>query len=32
MNRFPVRRQTVRLSNIAVPMFVVGTEADHVAP
>jgi polyhydroxyalkanoate synthase len=31
-NRFPVGGKTVRLSDIAVPMFVVGTEADHVAP
>ena len=31
-NRFPVAGKTVRLSDIGVPMFVVGTEADHVAP
>jgi polyhydroxyalkanoate synthase len=31
-NRFPVGGQLVRLSDIRVPMFVVGTEADHVAP
>ncbi len=31
-NRFPVDGQTVRLSDIALPMFVVGTESDHVAP
>jgi len=31
-NRFPVGGQLVRLSDIGVPMFVVGTEADHVAP
>jgi polyhydroxyalkanoate synthase len=31
-NRFPVAGRTVRLSDIRVPMFVVGTEADHVAP
>jgi polyhydroxyalkanoate synthase len=31
-NRFPVSGQLVRLSDINVPMFVVGTEADHVAP
>ena len=31
-NRFPVDGQTVRLSDIALPMFVVGTETDHVAP
>jgi polyhydroxyalkanoate synthase len=31
-NRFPVGGRLVRLSDIGVPMFVVGTEADHVAP
>ena len=31
-NRFPVRGQLVRLSGITLPMFVVGTETDHVAP
>ena len=31
-NRFPVGGQRVRLSDIQVPMFVVGTESDHVAP
>jgi polyhydroxyalkanoate synthase len=31
-NRFPVGGRLVRLSDIRVPMFVVGTEADHVAP
>ena len=31
-NRFPVAGQLVRLSDIQVPMFVVGTETDHVAP
>ena len=31
-NRFPVGGALVRLSDIRVPMFVVGTEADHVAP
>jgi polyhydroxyalkanoate synthase len=31
-NRFPVAGRLVRLSDIRVPMFVVGTEADHVAP
>jgi polyhydroxyalkanoate synthase len=32
MNRFPLAGRLVRLSDIRVPMFVVGTEADHVAP
>jgi polyhydroxyalkanoate synthase len=31
-NRFPVNGKPVSLSNITVPMFVVGTETDHVAP
>ena len=31
-NRFPVDGKLIRLSDIRVPMFVVGTEADHVAP
>ncbi|MCW5634865.1 MAG: alpha/beta fold hydrolase [Rubrivivax sp.] len=31
-NRFPVGGQRVRLSDIDLPMFVVGTETDHVAP
>ena len=31
-NRFPVDGRLVRLSDIALPMFVVGTETDHVAP
>jgi polyhydroxyalkanoate synthase len=31
-NRFPVGGKLIRLSDIGVPMFVVGTEADHVAP
>jgi polyhydroxyalkanoate synthase len=31
-NRFPVDGKLIRLSDIGVPMFVVGTEADHVAP
>ncbi len=30
--RFPVHGTPVRLSDIEVPMFVVGTETDHVAP
>jgi len=31
-NRFPAGGKLIRLSDIGVPMFVVGTEADHVAP
>jgi len=31
-NRFPVDGKPIRLSDIGVPMFVVGTETDHVAP
>ena len=31
-NRFPVGGRLVRLSDIRAPMFVVGTETDHVAP
>ena len=31
-NRFPLDNKLVRLSDIRVPMFVVGTETDHVAP
>ncbi len=31
-NRFPVGDRVVRLSDIRLPMLVVGTEADHVAP
>jgi polyhydroxyalkanoate synthase len=30
--RFPVFGQPVRLDDVRVPMFVVGTETDHVAP
>jgi polyhydroxyalkanoate synthase len=30
--RFPVFGQPVRLDDVQVPMFVVGTETDHVAP
>jgi len=31
-NRLPVGGKLIRLSDLNVPMFVVGTEADHVAP
>jgi len=31
-NRFPVDGKLIRLSDISLPMFVVGTETDHVAP
>jgi len=31
-DRYPAAGQWVRLSDIAVPMFVVGTERDHVSP
>jgi len=31
-NRFPVGGRLIRLSDIRLPMLVVGTEADHVAP
>jgi polyhydroxyalkanoate synthase len=31
-NRFPVTGKLIRLSDIRLPMFVVGTETDHVAP
>ncbi|NRF67082.1 polyhydroxyalkanoic acid synthase [Aquincola sp. S2] len=31
-NRFAVGGRIARLSDITVPMFLVGTEADHVAP
>jgi polyhydroxyalkanoate synthase len=30
--RFPVKGAPVRLDDVTVPMFVVGTETDHVAP
>ena len=30
--RFPVNGEPVRLSDLKMPMFVVGTETDHVAP
>ncbi|MBS0376803.1 MAG: polyhydroxyalkanoic acid synthase [Proteobacteria bacterium] len=30
--RFPVHGEPVRLSDLRIPMFVVGTETDHVAP
>ena len=31
-DRFQVEGETIHLSDITVPMFVVGTETDHVAP
>jgi len=31
-DRFQVEGETIHLSDIKVPMFVVGTETDHVAP
>ncbi|MEZ5649324.1 MAG: alpha/beta fold hydrolase [Burkholderiaceae bacterium] len=31
-NEFPVEGRLIRLSDIRVPMFIVGTETDHVAP
>lgn len=31
-NRFEVGGQRIRLSDLRMPMFVVGTETDHVAP
>ncbi len=31
-DRFQIEGETVHLSDIKVPMFVVGTETDHVAP
>ncbi len=31
-NRFPVDGKLIRLSDLSVPMFIVGTETDHVAP
>jgi polyhydroxyalkanoate synthase len=31
-NRFPVEGRPVRLSDLRIPMYVVGTETDHVAP
>ncbi len=30
--RFPVEGEPIRLSDVRLPMFVVGTETDHVAP
>ena len=30
--RFPVQGEAIRLSDVQVPAFVVGTETDHVAP
>jgi len=32
LDRFKVEGETLHLSDITVPMFVVGTETDHVAP
>ncbi|MCP5267146.1 MAG: polyhydroxyalkanoic acid synthase [Burkholderiaceae bacterium] len=31
-NRFPVGGKLIRMSDVTVPMFIVGTETDHVAP
>jgi len=30
--RFPVNGEPIRLSDVRIPVFVVGTETDHVAP